>query len=254
MDETDRGSFAGKIALVTGASSGLGRAVARVLTDRGARVFGVARDGDALRQSMIEIAGTDAADWCAPTDVASPDACRAAVESCVATLGGLDVLINVAGSHTLRHTADVTDADWARDLAVNLDGPFFLSRAALPHLLERGGNIVNVASVAGLEGQAYSAGYCAAKHGLVGLTRAMTLEFTGTPLRINAVCPGGMMTPQVTNFTFPDGVDFDLVMKSASPRGLMEPEDVAKTVAFLASDDASAIHGAVYAVDNGKMA
>ncbi|MFD6058710.1 SDR family NAD(P)-dependent oxidoreductase [Rhodococcus wratislaviensis] len=254
MDDTGRGTFAGKIALVTGASSGLGRAVARLLTDRGARVFGVARDGDALRQAMIDIAGPEAAAHCAPADVASPDACSAAVAACVSGLGGLDVLINVAGSHTLRHTADVTDDDWARDLAVNLNGPFYLSRAALPHLLERGGNIVNVASVAGLEGQAYSAGYCAAKHGLVGLTRAMALEFTGTPLRINAVCPGGMMTPQVTNFAFPDGVDFDLVMKSASPRGLMEPEDVAKTVAFLASDDASAIHGAVYSVDNGKMA
>ncbi len=254
MDHTDRGTFAGKVALVTGASSGLGHAVARLLTDRGARVFGVARDGDALRQAMIEIAGWEAAGHCAPADVASPEACTAAVAACVAGLGGLDVLINVAGSHTLRHTADVTDEDWARDLAVNLNGPFYLSRAALPHLLERGGNIVNVASVAGLQGQAYSVGYCAAKHGLVGLTRAMALEFTGTPLRINAVCPGGMVTPQVTNFAFPDGVDFELVMKSASPRGLMEPEDVAKTVAFLASDDASAIHGAVYSVDNGKMA
>jgi meso-butanediol dehydrogenase/(S,S)-butanediol dehydrogenase/diacetyl reductase len=212
MDDSDRGTFAGKVALVTGASSGLGHAVARILTDRGARVFGVARSGDALRQAMIEIAGPEAAGSCVPADVASPDACSAAVAACVSGLGGLDVLVNVAGSHTLRHTADVTDDDWARDLAVNLNGPFYLSRAALPHLLN------------------------------------------GTPLRINAVCPGGMMTPQVTNFAFPDGVDFDLVMKSASPRGLMEPGGVAKTVAFLASDDAAAIHGAVYSVDNGKMA
>ncbi|WP_072691333.1 SDR family NAD(P)-dependent oxidoreductase [Rhodococcus marinonascens] len=254
MDDTVVGSFTGKVALVTGASSGLGRAVAQALTDRGAQVFGVARDGDALRRTMIEIAGSDGAKRYAPADVASSVACTAAVDSCVSTLGGLDVLVNVAGAHTLRHSADVTDEDWARDLAVNLNGPFYLARAALPHLLARGGNIVNVASVAGLEGQAYSAGYCAAKHGLVGLTRAMALEFTGTSLRINAICPGGMMTPQVTNFAFPEGVDFELVMKSAAPRGLMEPGDVAKMVAFLASDDASAVHGAVYAVDNGKMA
>ncbi|MCQ4121938.1 SDR family NAD(P)-dependent oxidoreductase [Rhodococcus tibetensis] len=254
MDDTGQGSFAGKVALVTGASSGLGRAVAGLLTDRGATVFGVARDGDALRRAMIEIAGPDAAGHCSSTDIASPEGCSAAVRSCVSALGGLDVLVNVAGAHVLRHTAEVTDDEWARDLAVNLNGPFFLSRAALPHLLERGGNIVNVASIAGLEGQAYSAGYCAAKHGLVGLTRAMALEFTGTALRVNAVCPGGMMTPQVTNFALPDGVDVELVMKTASPRGLMEPDDVAKMVVFLASGDASAVHGAVYSVDNGKMA
>lgn len=244
----------GKIALVTGASSGLGRAVAEILTGRGAKVFGVARSKDTLHQAMTELTGSDGAGHYSASDVSDSAQCDAAVQACVDAFGGIDILVNVAGSHTIRHTADIADDDWAHDLAVNLNGPFFLSRAALPYLLSRGGNIVNVSSIAGLEGQAYSAGYCAAKHGLIGLTRAMAMEFTGKSLRVNAICPGGMMTPQVTGFTFPDGVDFDLIMKVASPRGLMEPEDVAKMVAFLASDDASAIHGAVYSVDNGKMA
>ncbi len=148
----------------------------------------------------------------------------------------------------------MTDSEWAQDLAINLNGPFFLCRAALPHLLARGGAIVNVASIAGVEGQAYSAGYCAAKHGLIGLTRALAVEYTRDRLRVNVVCPGGMHTPQITNFSAPENADYDLILRSASPRGIMEPLDVAHVIAFLASDSAAAIHGAVYRVDNGKGA
>jgi NAD(P)-dependent dehydrogenase (short-subunit alcohol dehydrogenase family) len=144
----------------------------------------------------------------------------------VRELGGLDVLVNIAGRHQMRRTESMTDDDWAQDLAVNLNGPFYLCRAALPHLLERGGNIINVSSIAGVEGQAYSAGYCAAKHGLLGLTRALAVEYTSDRLRVNAICP----------------------------RRMMHPVDVANVIAFLASDAAAAIHGAVYRVDNGKGA
>ncbi|MEV0355097.1 SDR family oxidoreductase [Nocardia sp. NPDC050697] len=242
--------MSGKVALVTGASSGLGAAVAQLLGERGATVFGVARDEHRLAAVFEHIPGGRYA----LADIAGPAECRAAVTRCVTELGRLDTLINVAGQHAMRHTADVTDEEWERDLAVNLNGPFHLSRAALPHLLETGGSIVNVASIAGIEGQAYSAGYCAAKHGLVGLTRALAVEFTATQLRVNAVCPGGMLTPQVTGFTLPDGADPNLVMRVASPRGLSEPAAVAKLVAFLAGDDAAAIHGAIYTADNGKTA
>ena len=190
----------------------------------------------------------------ASVDVASAQACRDAVEQCVRELGGLDVLVNIAGRHQMRRTESMTDDDWAQDLAVNLNGPFFLCRAALPHLLERGGNIVNVSSIAGVEGQAYSAGYCAAKHGLIGLTRALAVEYTADRVRVNAVCPGGMLTPQLEQFSAPDNPNYDLIMRTAAPRGMMQPGDVAKVIAFLASDAATAIHGAVYRVDNGKGA
>jgi NAD(P)-dependent dehydrogenase (short-subunit alcohol dehydrogenase family) len=105
-----------------------------------------------------------------------------------------------------------------------------------------------------VEGEVYSAGYCAAKHGLVGLTRALAVEFSKERLRVNVVCPGGMLTPQVTDFTAPDNADFKLIMRIAAPRGLMAPLDVAAVIAFLASDDAAAVHGAVYPIDNGKLA
>ena len=243
-------SLQGTITLVTGASSGLGAETARLLSRRGATVFGIARDADRLAAVFADIVGGAYAS----VDVTSPKACRGAIEQCVAQFGGLDVLINIAGRHQMRRTELMSDEDWAEDLAINLNGPFYLCRAALPHLLARGGNIVNVASIAGVEGQAYSAGYCSAKHGLIGLTRALAVEYTADRLRVNAVCPGGMLTPQIEQFSAPENPNYDLILRSASPRGMMQPHEVANVIAFLASEDAAAIHGAVYRVDNGKGA
>ncbi|OBH27417.1 oxidoreductase [Mycobacterium sp. E342] len=243
-------SLQGKVALVTGASSGLGAETARLFSRQGATVFGIGRDTARLAEVFADVGN-----GCyAAVDVTSAQDCRDAVERCVREFGGLDVLVNVAGQHQMRRTESMTDDDWAHDLAVNLNGPFFLCRAALPHLLERGGNIVNVGSIAGVEGQAYSAGYCAAKHGLVGLTRALAVEYTADRLRVNAVCPGGMLTPQLEHFSAPENPNYDLIMRTASPRGMMQPADVANVIAFLASDAAAAVHGAVYRVDNGKGA
>ncbi|OBE96297.1 SDR family NAD(P)-dependent oxidoreductase [Mycobacterium sp. 852002-10029_SCH5224772] len=240
----------GKVALVTGASSGLGAETAKLFSRQGATVFGIGRDTGRLSDVF---AGVERGGY-ASIDIASAPACKDAVEQCVRQFGGLDILVNVAGKHQMRRTEAMTDDDWERDVAVNLNGPSFLCRAALPHLLERGGNIVNVSSIAGVEGQAYSAGYCAAKHGLIGLTRALAVEYTADRLRVNAVCPGGMLTPQIEQFSAPDNPNYDLIMRTASPRGMMRPLDVANAIAFLASDAAAAIHGAVYRVDNGKGA
>lgn len=240
----------GKVALVTGASSGLGAETARLLSRQGATVFGIGRDNGRLAGVFADVEHGSYAS----VDVASAQACADAVARCVREFGGLDVLVNIAGRHQMRRTESMSDDDWAQDLAVNLNGPFYLCRAALPHLLERGGNIINVSSIAGVEGQAYSAGYCAAKHGLIGLTRALAVEYTADRLRVNAVCPGGMLTPQLEQFSAPDNPRYDLIMRTASPRGMMQPSEVANVIAFLASDAAAAIHGAVYRVDNGKGA
>ncbi|KAB7759112.1 oxidoreductase [Mycolicibacterium mucogenicum] len=245
-------SLSGRVALITGASAGLGAATVKVFAERGASVFGIARDAERMATVFADAYGDEPGGAFAAVDISTADACRQAVEDCIAKFGRLDVLVNVAGFHVMRHTLSVTDEDWDRDLAVNLNGPFYLTRAALPQLLENGGNIVNVSSIAGVEGEIYSAGYCAAKHGLIGLTRALAVEYTKEKLRVNAVCPGGMLTAQVTEFAAPENADWDLIMRIAAPRGFMEPRDVANVIAFLASDDAAAIHGSVYRVDNGK--
>ncbi len=114
-------------------------------------------------------------------------------------------------------TTDVTEQEWDTDIALNLSGAFYLCQAAIPHLLGHvKGNIVNVASVAGVMGEAYSAAYTAAKHGIVGLTKALAIEYLKTSLRVNCVCPGGMDTPQVQTINVPDGADWELIMRVAA--------------------------------------
>ena len=240
----------GKVALITGRVCGARRRHRTAFRRAGRSVFGIARDADRMAVVFADVPGGKYSS----VDISDPAACRQAVADCVAEFGRLDILANVAGFHQMRHTPTMTDEEWDRDLAVNLNGPFYLCRAALAHLLESGGNIVNVSSIAGVEGEVYSAGYCAAKHGLIGLTRALAIEFTKDKLRVNAVCPGGMPTAQSTEFHAPENADWNLILRIASPRGFMETVDVAKAIAFLASDDAAAIHGAVYRVDNGKGA
>ena len=243
--------FADKVVLVTGASSGLGAACARLFAAQGARVFAVARDAARLGRVAEEAAGTVTTH---AADLSAPEACGAAVSACVDELGRLDVLVNNAGRHDFRITTEVTPQQWSHDLAVNLDSVFFTSQAALPHLLESRGNIVNVASVAGVLGEAYSAAYTAAKHGVVGMTKALAVEYARTPVRVNCVCPGGMDTPQAHTIDVPDGADWELIMRVAALRGFMSAEQVAQVVAFVASDEASAVHGSVLTVDQGHTA
>jgi NAD(P)-dependent dehydrogenase (short-subunit alcohol dehydrogenase family) len=246
--------LSGKVAFITGASSGLGAATATYFAGQGARLFIAGRNEGALAQTQAACQQADAEVVAQVFDVGDREACVAAIATCVEHFGQLDVLANIAGKHRLHHSTDVTHHDWQQDIDSNLSGPFFLSQAAIPHLLEQKGNIVNVASIAGLQGQPYSAGYCAAKHGLIGLTRSLALEYAKTDLRVNVICPGGMDTPQVSDLQMPENIDFELLMRSAGFRGMMTPEEVAPVIAFLASDSASAIHGAVYPVDKGKTA
>lgn len=246
--------FAGRVVLVTGASSGLGAACARLFAHEGARVFAVARDEARLAEVATSVADASGSIATFAADLADPDACASAVANCVEEFGRLDVLVNNAGRHDFRITTDVARSQWSRDLAVNLDSVFFTSQAALPHLLATGGNIVNVASVAGVIGEAYSAAYAAAKHGVVGMTKALAVEYAHTPVRVNCVCPGGMDTPQASTIEVPDGADWGLIMRVAALRGLMAPEQVAQVIGFLASDAAAAVHGSILTVDQGHTA
>ncbi len=248
-------TFAGRRILVTGASSGLGAAAVHRFAAGGGRVYAASRNQAGLEEVAASCVDLPGEVRFGPLDVTSPDECRSAVAAAVDTFGGLDVLVNNAGRHDFRRTTEVTDEQWAHDIALNLSGAFFLSQAAIPHLLEgTNGNIVNVASVAGVMGEAYSAAYTAAKHGIVGLTKALAIEYLKTPLRVNCVCPGGMDTPQAHTIDVPDGADWELIMRVAAQRGFMTADDVAAVITFLASDDAKAVHGSIQVVDHGKTA
>jgi len=139
-------------------------------------------------------------------------------------------------------------------LAVNLSGPFYLCQESIPHLLETHGNIVNVASNAGLMGQAYTAAYCASKGGLVQLTRSLAMEYIKQPLRVNAVCPSGTDTPMNVGIEFPEGIDWKLIDRYTGVRGFADASDLASAIAYIASDEAKAVHGAIFSVDQGMMA
>ncbi len=244
--------FSGKVALVTGASSGIGKATAQCLADEGAIIFALGRSAEGLdstRRSIEKQGGSATVYSC---DITDPGACRTAVAACLQQFGRLDVLINCAGRHQFRPLASITPEDWLSDIATNLGGAFFLTQAAMPALLETAGNVVNVGSLASVEGQPYSATYCSAKHGIIGLTRSLALEFVKSDVRINAVCPGGTNTPQISAMDMPEAADVDLIMRTAGLRGMSEPEDIAAVITFLASHDAKAVHGAVYMADRGK--
>ncbi len=249
-----QGRFEGKVALITGAASGMGRATCVRLAEEGARVFGVDVDEAGLAgvaASIREAGGTIEVHVC---DVSRRDACFAAVEAAVAAFGRLDVLANVAGIVRFRNTPEMSEAEWNLVMAVNVSGPFFLSQAAIPHLLEAKGNIVNVASNAGLMGQSFTAAYCASKGALVQLTRSLAMEYMKKPLRVNAVCPAGTDTQMNRSIDFPKDLDWDLIKRFTGLRGFAAPEDIASAIAYLASDEARTVHGSIFTVDNGMMA
>jgi NAD(P)-dependent dehydrogenase (short-subunit alcohol dehydrogenase family) len=189
-----------------------------------------------------------------PTDVTVVAECQAAVAEAVERFGRLDILGNVAGIAANAHVTDVTEADYRRMFGVNVDAYFFLAQAAIPHLLERNGVIVNIASNAGLMGQAFSVVYTMTKGAVVQLTKSLAMEYMKRPLRVVAIAPGGTDTALVRNFTMPEDVDWDLVGRYTSPRGFAKPEDIAALFCFLASDEARNIHGAIVSSDNGLTA
>jgi NAD(P)-dependent dehydrogenase (short-subunit alcohol dehydrogenase family) len=246
--------FTNKSVLVTGAASGIGRAVALRFVDEGANVFAFDLDTDGLEQTAKAADGGPGAINVHVGDVSRRDECGAAVAAAVATYGGIDVLVNVAGIFRASHFADTAEAEYRAVMGVNADGPFFMCQAAVPHLLERSGSIVNIASTAGMEGQAYTVSYCMSKGAVTLLTKALAMEYIKTPLRVNAVLPGGTDTPLVGSVAFPDDVDWELIARYAGVRGFNRPEEVAAAVAYLASDDASSVHGALVPVDRGSLA
>ena len=245
--------FDNKVALVTGAASGIGRATAIRLASEGAAVFLADINQDGLAETVAALpAGSNSATF--ELNVTDSAACAAAVEACVSTMGKLDILCNIAGIAICDNLTNITDEQWHRAVGINLDGVFFMCRAALPHLLQSRGNIVNMSSSAGLVGQAYNSAYCATKAGVLMFSKSLAIEYGKQGVRVNAVCPGFVKTPLSANFNMPEDVDMDLMAKLMPLSEGAEPGEVAASVAYLASDEARFVTGIALPIDGAQTA
>ena len=246
--------FTDQVVVVTGAASGIGRATAIRFGSEEATVACLDLDADgaeATARSIGDAGGQAAAFAC---NVSDPAAVTGAVSDVAARLGAPNVLCNIAGIGRFVHSTEETLEGWNRTIAVNLTGTFLMSQACLPHFLENGGNIVNTASTAGLFGQPYSASYCASKGGVIQLTKSLAYEYIERGVRVNAVAPGGIDTPIMHDFGYPEGASKKLMYKLMSPMGFGQPEEVAGVFAFVASPEARYMTGAVITFDGGMTA
>ncbi len=250
MDWTD------KRVLVTGGSRGIGRAAAAAFHECGARVAINGRTGPSAAAAIAALGGGDRL-VAAPGDVASAAGCAAIVDAALAGLGGLDVLVNSAGVGRTGPIEDFDEAAWDETLDVNLKGTFFCIRAALAALREAKGNVVNLASDAGLIGELGLTVYCASKGGVVNMTRALALELA-PEVRVNCVCPGYVDTDMVRR----DGIERaedvaaaeQAVIDYAPLKRIATPGEIATAIVYLASDNARFVTGAAFQIDGGSTA
>lgn len=247
--------FRDKVALVTGAGSGIGRETARMLAAEGARVVCLDVAPKRVEEIVSELRDGGHEAVGRTCDVAVAADCNDALAATLERFGRLDVLCNVAGISMMRRIEDVDDALWSRMIGVNLGGPFQLCRAAILALAESGGNIVNVASQAGLRGFSHLSAYAAAKGGLVMLTRALAVELAPRGIRVNCVCPGAVLTNIAESMEVGGEIDPEIAatMMQRSPP-MSPPEDIARAIVFLASDDARSATGSILPVDGGSTA
>ena len=243
-----------RVALVTGAARGLGRAIAEALVGQGTTVFLVDILAERLEDTRSALADGGAKCAAFPTDIAVRTNCIAAVDAAIATFGRLDILINAAGLMRFNHAVDVPEEEFSHIMQVNAAAPFWFCQAALPHLIASEGNIVNVLSQSALMGTSYIVPYAMSKAALLQLTKSLAVEYVDAPIRVNAVAPGAMMTEISSEAKFPEGIDFAKMKRYSGERPPADPAEVAAVVAFISSPVASGVHGAVWTADGGVTA
>jgi len=251
-------SLEDKVAVITGAASGIGLATAHILAEARARVALLDIDQKGGQRAAIELAKRKAEVKFYKCDLTSRDDCRKTVEEIYKDWERIDILVNNAGVIKRKNVVDLSEEEWDRVLAVNLKAVYLMSHFILPYMIRQGsGSIINIGSGWGLKGGPEAAAYCAAKGGVVSLTRAMAIDHGRHNIRINCVCPGDVDTPLLHEEARQLGEEEHEFMKKAADRPLQrvgKPDDVAKAVLYLASDLATWVTGAVLVVDGGGLA
>jgi len=237
------------VVLVTGASSGIGAAIAIAFAEQGWDVMAAGRD-EARLDEVAEVSDRIVT-WAG--ELETSEDCDDLIADTLDEFGRLDCLVNNAGVFVPADITETSDEDWRHTLTINLDVPFYLSRAAMPQLLQNEGSIINVASDWGVRGGARAVAYCASKGGLVLMTRAMARDHAADGVRINAICPGDIDTPMLTSEARAKGIDEDEYIEQAAaaiPSGRVgTPEEVAALALFLAGDAATHINGTAMLID-----
>jgi NAD(P)-dependent dehydrogenase (short-subunit alcohol dehydrogenase family) len=250
-----------RVALVTGASSGLGAAIALRFAREGAQVLAVARRADKLADIAAQAEGSPGRIEPFRADVCRPDEVRAMVAEAIARFGSLDILVNNAGMNdNFAAVGEMDDGLWQQVIDLNLNAAFHACKAAMPHLLQRRGNIVNVASIGGTEGARSGVAYTASKHALVAMTKHTAFSYAKAGMRCNVICPGPVETPMVQAAMAPDSGQVDIEGARRCNSGMKnlprigQPEEISNIACFLASDEASLVNGAVVVADAGWTA
>jgi len=241
--------YEGRVALVTGGASGIGRATVHRLVEEGATVIATDLAEEGLAATAKDASRPDAV-ITLTGDVSDPAFAPAAVARALEE-GRLDLLVSCAGILRFEHSHEVALESWQQILDVNLTGTFLMCQAAIPALLEQRGAIVNVASTAALAAHPWAAAYSASKGGVLALTRTLAIEYAKQGLRCNAVCPGSIDTPITDAFQLPEGADGKLLYRIMSPTGMADASRVAAAIAYLGSDDAIHVNGADLRIDGG---
>lgn len=246
--------FKDLVVLLTGAASGIGKASILRMAEEGAAVVCADIQSEAAEATAKEARELGANAIAVSVDVSDPESAKNAIAAAISEFGRIDSLCNIAGILRFDHTHELTLENWHQILAVNLTGTFLMTQAALPHLLESHGALVNMASTAGLAGQPWSAAYSASKGGVLSFTRSIAVEYGKQGMRANSVSPGGILTPIQNEFHLPEGADEKLLLRIMPLDKMREAGAAAAVVAFLASPDSIHINGETIRVDGGTLA